>query len=67
MQLMLLAERRRDAVMAEAAFSQINTAFETVRDGGHAPSAAYYQRHLLTARALVSRLRGQRTARQPAQ
>jgi tetratricopeptide (TPR) repeat protein len=35
--LMLLAERRGDAAIAETALSQINTAFETMRDGGHAP------------------------------
>jgi hypothetical protein len=57
--LMLLAERRRDAAIAETALSQINTAFETMRDGGHAPNAAYYERQLPRARALVARLRGQ--------
>jgi tetratricopeptide (TPR) repeat protein len=36
--LMLLAERRGDAGMAETALSQINEAFETMRDGGYAPS-----------------------------
>jgi tetratricopeptide (TPR) repeat protein len=58
--LMLLAERRRDAAMAKTALDQINTAFETMRDGGHAPSAAYYEQQLPRARALVARLRGQR-------
>jgi hypothetical protein len=57
--LMLLAERRRDAAIAETALSQINTAFETMRDGGHAPYAAYYEQQLPRARALVARLRGQ--------
>jgi hypothetical protein len=28
--------------MAETALSQINVAFETMRDGGNAPNAAYY-------------------------
>jgi hypothetical protein len=56
---MLLAERRGDAVVAETALSQITTAFETMRDGGHAPSAAYYESQLPAARALVARLRGQ--------
>jgi tetratricopeptide (TPR) repeat protein len=55
--LMLLAQRRGDAAMAEAALSQINTAFETLRDGGHAPNAAVYERQLPNARALVERLR----------
>jgi hypothetical protein len=61
--LMLLAERRRDAAMAKTALSQINAAFETMRDGGHAPSAAYYERQLPRARALVARLGKARSAR----
>ena len=56
--LMLLAERRRDAAMAKTALNQINTAFETMRDGGNAPSAANYERELPRARAIVARLRG---------
>jgi hypothetical protein len=56
--LMLLAERRRDAAMAKTALSQINTAFETTRDGGDAPSAAYYEWQRPRARAIVARLRG---------
>ena len=54
--LMLLADRRKDATMAEAALSQINTAFETMRDGGDAASAAYYEQQLPWARDLVARL-----------
>jgi tetratricopeptide (TPR) repeat protein len=57
--LMLIAERRKDVAMAETALSQINAAFETMRDGGNAPSASYYERQLFRARALVSKLRGQ--------
>jgi hypothetical protein len=57
--LMLLAERRGDAGMAETALSQINVASETMRDGGNAPSAAYYEQQLPRARAIVARLRGQ--------
>jgi hypothetical protein len=56
--LMLLAERRGDAAMAETALSQINEAFETMRDGGNAPLTAYYERQLPRARAIVARLRG---------
>jgi tetratricopeptide (TPR) repeat protein len=56
--LTLLAERWRDAVMAETALSQINTAFETLHDSGNASSAAYYERQLPRARAIVVRLRG---------
>jgi hypothetical protein len=54
--LMVLAERRRDAAMAKNALSQINAAFETMRDGGDAPSAAYYEQQLPRARAIVARL-----------
>jgi tetratricopeptide (TPR) repeat protein len=57
--LMLLAERRGDFAMAETALSQLNTAFETMRDGGHAPNAAFYEQQLPRARALVARLREQ--------
>jgi hypothetical protein len=49
----------RDGAIAETALSQINTAFETMRDGGHAPNAAFYEQQLPRARALVARLRGQ--------
>src|SRR5258708_32411864 len=54
--LILLAVRREDAAMAETGLSQINTAFETMRDGGHAPNAAYYDRHLPIALAVVALL-----------
>jgi hypothetical protein len=57
--MMLLAERQLDAAMAETGLSQINEAFETMRNGGNAPSAAYYERQLSRARAIVARLRGQ--------
>ena len=57
--LILLAERRGDAAMAKTALSQINAAFETMRDGGDAPSAAYYEQQLSRARAIVARLREQ--------
>jgi tetratricopeptide (TPR) repeat protein len=61
--LMLFAERRRDAAMAKNALSQINMAFETMRDGGDAPSAAYYEQQLPRARAIVARLGKARSAR----
>jgi tetratricopeptide (TPR) repeat protein len=44
--LVLLAQRRRDAAMAETALSQINEAFETMRDGGDARQAAYFEARL---------------------
>jgi tetratricopeptide (TPR) repeat protein len=57
--LMLLAEWHGDAAMAETALSQINAASQTMRDGGHATDAAYYEHQLPGARALVAKLRGQ--------
>ena len=59
MVLAVIAERRGDVSMAERALGQINTAFETMRDGGDAASAAYYEQQLPRARDLVARLRGQ--------
>jgi tetratricopeptide (TPR) repeat protein len=56
--LMLLAERRQDAAMAGTALSQISKAVETMRNGGNAPSAAFYEQQLPRARAIVARLRG---------
>jgi hypothetical protein len=53
--LMLLAEQRRNAATAKTALGQINAAFETMRDGGNAPSAAYYERRLPRARAIGAR------------
>jgi tetratricopeptide (TPR) repeat protein len=62
--LMLLADRREDAAMARTALSQINAAVETLRDvalcqGSGCPvsRAAYYERQLPRARAIVARLR----------
>jgi hypothetical protein len=55
---MVLAERLGDANMAETALSQINTAFETMRDSGDALGAAYFEAWLPIARALAARLRG---------
>jgi hypothetical protein len=60
---MLLAERRGDAATAETGLNKINTAFETMRDGGHAPGAAYYEQQLPRALALVARLGRARSAR----
>jgi hypothetical protein len=57
--LMLLAERSGNVAQAAIALSQINEAFEALRDGGNARSALYYERELPKARALVTRLRGQ--------
>ncbi len=54
--LMRIAERRDDMGMAKLALQQIEAAFTTLRDGGNAPSAAYYERQLTKARAFVQRL-----------
>jgi tetratricopeptide (TPR) repeat protein len=54
--LMLLAERPGDAAMATLAVQQIEAAFTASRDGGDAPSAAYYEAQLPKARALVDQL-----------
>jgi hypothetical protein len=53
---MLLAERRGDVKMAKLAVQQIEAAFTTMRDGGHAHSAAFYEARLLKARALAQKL-----------
>jgi len=54
---MLLAERRGDVAIAETAVSQINTAFETMRESGPAQHTAEFELMLSNARALVARLR----------
>jgi alpha-D-ribose 1-methylphosphonate 5-triphosphate synthase subunit PhnI len=53
---MLLAERRGDAKMAKLAVQQIEAALTTSRDGGDAPSAAFYEAQLPQARALAQKL-----------
>ena len=53
---MLLAERRGDAEMAKLAVQQIEAAFTTSRDGGDAPSAAYFEAQLPKARVLAQKL-----------
>jgi hypothetical protein len=49
---MLFAERTKDVALAQAALSQINLAFETMRDSGNASDAAYYEGELPKARAI---------------
>jgi hypothetical protein len=53
---MLIAERLGDATGARTAVQQIEAAFVTMRDGGNAPAAAYYEAQLPKARALLDRL-----------
>jgi len=56
--MMRLAERTKDAAMAKAAVAQISAAYETMRAGGHAPAAAYFEERLPEARAILQRLGG---------
>jgi hypothetical protein len=51
-----IAERTNDALLAKQAFEQINTAYETMRAGGHGPFADYYKKQLPEARSLLDRL-----------
>ncbi len=53
---MLLAERRGDVEMAKLAVQQIEAALTASRDGGDAPSVAYYEEQLPKARALAEKL-----------
>jgi tetratricopeptide (TPR) repeat protein len=56
--LMVLAERHGGSSKARAAVEQIEVALATMRKGGHAPAAAYYEAQLPRARALLDRLAG---------
>jgi tetratricopeptide (TPR) repeat protein len=72
MALVMMAERRGAISMAESGLDQMNAAFETMRDGGNAHTAAACEGMLSEARTTVMRLRAgtdQSTARQhrPAQ
>ncbi len=51
--LILLADTRGDTETAKLAVRQIEAAFATSRDGGDAPSAAYFEAQLPKARALI--------------
>ena len=55
----LLAERRADCNLARLAATQIEEARDVMREGGHAPFAAYYEHHLPLAQARVAQLCGQ--------
>jgi tetratricopeptide (TPR) repeat protein len=55
--LMYLAKRRGDTDMAATALSQINTAFETLRERGHELAAGFFERQLSGARESDIRLR----------
>ncbi len=57
--LMLIADRTNAAAVAETAVWQIETAYETLRSGGHERGAAMFQARLPKARAICDRLKGQ--------
>jgi len=59
--LMLIADRANDAARAETAVTQIETAYETCRDGGQQQWAAYFEARLPEAQAIRDRLKGQVT------
>jgi hypothetical protein len=52
----LLAQRRRDADMAKAAFEKIEVAYTTTQGGGDSAGAAYYAARLPEARAVIDQL-----------
>jgi tetratricopeptide (TPR) repeat protein len=54
--LMLLADRLGDASKEQSAVQQIEVAIVTMRDGGNAPAAAYYEAQRPKAQALLDRL-----------
>ena len=56
--MMLIADRKIDTAMAEAALAQIGEAHDAMRAGGHGPNADYYKSQLPRAIALVERLNG---------
>jgi len=58
MALVMMAQRRGAISMAESGLGQMNAAFETMRDGGNAQTAAACEGMLGEARAAVMRLRG---------
>ncbi len=56
--LMRLAERLDDPTKARTAVQEIEAALVTVRNGGNASAAAYWEAQLQKARALLARLTG---------
>jgi hypothetical protein len=55
---MQIADRTNDAVMAENAAAQIESAYAMLRDGGHETWAAVLQAQLPVAQAVRDRLKG---------
>ena len=56
--MILIADRTNDAALAETAVTQIETAYETLRDGGQARWAVFFQERLPNAQAIRDRLKG---------
>ena len=56
--MMLIADRTNDGVLAETAVSQIQTAYEALRDGGQQQWAANFKAQLPKAQAIRDRLKG---------
>jgi Tetratricopeptide repeat len=53
----VLADRTNDRALAETAFQQIQTSYETLRDGGDASGAAIFEAQLQKVQAIRDRLR----------
>jgi hypothetical protein len=55
--LMRLAERKKDMIMAETAYRQIEAALNINRTDGYAPFASYYEKCLSECKAILNRLK----------
>jgi hypothetical protein len=55
---MLISDRTSNSALAEAAAAHIKTAFETLREGGQAPWAAYFEAQSPKAQAVCDRIKG---------
>ncbi len=56
--MMLVADRNSDGRLAGVTIEQIQTAYETLRDGGQEPWAAHFQGELAKAHAIRDRIEG---------
>jgi Mg-chelatase subunit ChlD len=54
--LIVFADRRGDVEIARKAVSQLESALETLRNGGQTPFAAYVAEQLQRARAVLDKL-----------
>jgi hypothetical protein len=55
---MLIADRTNDGVLAETAVQQIQTAYQTLHDGGNEYQSVQLQMQLPKAQAIRDRLKG---------